>query len=141
MSANGSTHGDVDDTANAAIEVDEDEEVDEADDVDPLLMSSIWDDVKIQKTLSEDGKRMWKCGYCNSSFSGHNATKAVAHVCRTKGQDIAPCRQFNFIPLKFRQSHQDLSDRKSVAKHKWQVMHETLDRSIDRVVARSVLHP
>lgn len=131
MSANGSIHGDVDATANEAIEVDEDEEVDEADDVDPLLMSSIWDDVKIQKTLSEDGKRMWKCGYCNSSFSGHNATKAVAHLCRTKGQDIAPCRQFNFIPLKFRQSHQDLSDRKSVAKRKRQVLHETLDRSID----------
>ena len=131
MSANSSTHGDVDAAANTTNPVEDAAEVDDGDDVDPLAMTSIWDDVKINKIFSEDGKKTWMCGYCNSSFSGHNATKAVAHVCRTKGQDIAPCRQYNFIPGNFRQSHQDLLDRKSVAKRKRQVMHETVNRSMD----------
>ena len=106
MSANGSTHGDVKATANETNPVEEAAEVDNGGDVDPLAMTSIWDDVKIKKTTSEDGKRTWNCGYCKSSFSGHNATKAVARVCRMKGQDIAGCKQYNCIPLKHRQSHQ-----------------------------------
>ena len=94
-------------------------------------MATVWEDAKIQKTCSADGRKSCKCGYCNTSFSGHNATKAVAHLCRTKGQDIAPCKQYHFIPIKHRQSHQDLLDRKSPAKRKHKVMHETIDRSID----------
>jgi hypothetical protein len=131
MSANDSTSRDAYGPVNDSNQVANNADAKDGKDVDPLLMSSIWHDVKIQKTCSADGKKSWKCGYCNNSFSGHNATKAVAHLCRTKGQDIAGCKQYHFIPVKHRQSHQDLSDRKSIAKRKRKVMHETLDRSIN----------
>ena len=131
MSANDSIPGNANTQANDSNQVAASEEVDDGDDVDPLLMSCVWDDPKIQKTLSDDGKLTWKCGYCNNTFSGHNATKAVAHLCRTKGQDIAPCKHYNFIPAKQRQSHQDLADRKSVARQKRKIMHENIDRTID----------
>jgi hypothetical protein len=131
MSANGSSRRDTDGSDNESNHVGDAAEVDDGDDVDPLLMATVWEDGKMQKTCSADGRKSWKCGYCNTTFSGHNATKAVAHLCRTRGQDIAPCKQYHFIPETHRRSHQDLSDRKLLAKRKRKVMHENIDRSID----------
>ena len=67
-------------------------------DVHPLLMTRIWDDDKITKLFGVVGKLSWQWGYCKLVFSGHNATKALAHVVWVPGQDIGGCKKFLFIP-------------------------------------------
>ena len=47
----------------------------------------IWDDDHIEKL--EDNQ--WKCLWCNFTFQGINATKALAHVIGTKCMHIKRC--------------------------------------------------
>ena len=47
-------------------------------------IKSIWDDDHIEKL--EDNK--WKCIWCDFTFQGVNATKALAHVIGTKCMHI-----------------------------------------------------
>ena len=93
-------------------------EDDDDDDVDPLALGRIWDDSQVQKLVDLHGKPQWKCFYCKTTFAAHNATKAMAHVVRAKGFNIAPCKKFQFIPLKKRQSHLDLFQRQQNAKQR-----------------------
>ena len=111
--------------------IDVEEAVDEGDDVNPLTLKHIWDDEHLVRIFLDNGKQVWKCGYCKTTFLGHNATKALAHVTRQTGQDIGICPSFKFIPLKMQQSHRDLSVRACERKRKFLVGHESVDRSID----------
>jgi hypothetical protein len=54
-------------------------------------LSSIFDDDMISKYSDENGKPRWKCLWCNGTFGGWNATKALAHVTKTKKVDIKTC--------------------------------------------------
>ena len=36
-------------------------------------------------------KPRWRCLWCNNDFGGHNATKALYHVCRVVGKGIKSC--------------------------------------------------
>jgi hypothetical protein len=67
---------------------DDDSEVKEME--DPLALNCIWNDIKISKYLDE-GKKRWKCLWCNCSFGGLNSAKAVAHVTQTRGKDTKLC--------------------------------------------------
>jgi hypothetical protein len=100
------------------------------DDVDPLAMRRIWDDNQIQKVADGRGKMQWKCLYCKTTFAGQNATKALAHVSRSKGFNIAACKSYQFIPHKKRQSHQDLFDRQQNAKKSRAASTAALQQSI-----------
>ena len=51
------------------------------------FIPSIWDDYHI---LRLDEKN-WQCLWCNATFQGINATKALAHVLRNKGMHIKSC--------------------------------------------------
>ena len=37
-------------------------------------------------------KPRWRCLWCNHDFGGHNATKALNHVCRVSAKGIKPCQ-------------------------------------------------
>ena len=50
-------------------------------------IKSIWDDNHIEK-LKEN---QWKCLWCDFTFQGNNATKALAHVIGTKCMHIKRC--------------------------------------------------
>ena len=50
-------------------------------------IKSIWDDDQIEKL--EDNQ--WKCLWCDVTFQGFNATKALAHVIGTKCMHIKRC--------------------------------------------------
>jgi hypothetical protein len=109
------------------VDVEEDDE-----DVDPLALKCIWDDDKTIKIVRDDGKQQWwKCLYCKNTFSGHNTTKAVAHVICLTGKDIAVCKSFHFIPQKQQQSHLDLLERHTTTKNRINVTNTALERSID----------
>ena len=51
------------------------------------FISAIWDDDHI-KRLDE---KNWKCLWCNQSFQGINATKALVHVLGKKDIHIKSC--------------------------------------------------
>jgi hypothetical protein len=105
-----------DDDDDDVIEVVDGEGDDDDNDVHPFALKRIWDDTQIQKIVSLHGKLQWKCLYCTSTFAGHNATKALAHVVRSKGFNVVACKSHKFIPNKKRQSHQDLFYRQQDAK-------------------------
>ena len=50
-------------------------------------IKSIWDDDQIEKL--EDNQ--WKCLWCDVTFQGINATKALSHVIVTKCMHIKLC--------------------------------------------------
>ena len=50
-------------------------------------IKSIWEDKHIEKI--ED--KQWKCLWCDVTFQGINATKALAHVIGTKIMHIKRC--------------------------------------------------
>ena len=52
---------------------------------------TIWDDDFIVKTMIEN-KEGWKCLWCEQSFRGINATKALAHVSKSSGKHIKACK-------------------------------------------------
>ena len=54
----------------------------------PVNLKTIWETKKLEKILSPERKRMWKCHHCNKSWSEWNHTKAVRHV-TGDGKDIA----------------------------------------------------
>jgi hypothetical protein len=53
---------------------------------------SIFDDDMIDKYTDPAGKPRWRCMWCDNSFAGWNATKAVAHVNKLLKTDIKPCK-------------------------------------------------
>ena len=131
MSVNELNEGNTEQGTNETDAIDVEEADDEDDDVNPLALTCIWDDAHLVRQFPGTGKHTWKCCYCKTTFSGHNATKALAHVTRTTGQDIAICKSFQFISCKMQQSHLDLYHRFREKKRKRLVCHEAVHRSID----------
>jgi hypothetical protein len=54
------------------------------------LLACIWDDDRV-KPGKKDGSKGWTCGWCNCFYTQQNATKAVAHLSKTKGFHICKC--------------------------------------------------
>ena len=58
----------------------------------PDQLGSIWKSPFIKKITTEDGKKNWHCFHCRQTFcGGHNAFKALMHVCQIPGHSIATC--------------------------------------------------
>ena len=55
-------------------------------------VGSIFDDDMVEKYIDTDGKARWRCKWCDNSFVGWNATKAVCHVNKLVKTDIKPCK-------------------------------------------------
>jgi hypothetical protein len=54
-------------------------------------INTVWEDDHFRRIMDENGNVRWKCLWCDTTFSGWNATKALYHVVRVRGFDIAPC--------------------------------------------------
>jgi hypothetical protein len=69
-------------------EEDDDDAIDGGDAVDEsdgsIHLNTIWDDDMIILLATS-----WKCLWCNKTFQGRHASKAVAHVAKVKGLSIA----------------------------------------------------
>ena len=52
----------------------------------PITLGTIWEDDKVNKMRSANGKPAWRCEHCGKSFAGHNAVKAMLHVAKKKGE-------------------------------------------------------
>jgi len=89
--SSGDTGGNAD-----SFKVIEDDGVEDPSDTGDLSkISSIWEDNKIQKFIDTNGKKKWKCLWCNNApFGSWNASKTLAHVSKTSGHDIKPCTSF-----------------------------------------------
>lgn len=60
--------------------------------IEGLEISSIYDDDMVEKYVDDKGSNRWRCKWCNMTFAGWNATKALHHVNKVSGKDIKPCR-------------------------------------------------
>jgi hypothetical protein len=56
------------------------------------VAGGIFDDDMIEKYSDNDGKPRWRCKWCNTTFAGWNATKAIRHVNKIRGMDIKVCK-------------------------------------------------
>jgi hypothetical protein len=56
-----------------------------------LTFNRIWDDPQIKKIWDDNGKPRWQCKWCNRTFAGHSATKALYHVAKRSGEDVRIC--------------------------------------------------
>ena len=58
-----------------------------------VLYNSVWDFPKMERRGGPDSvSKTWFCGWCGSSFRSWNATKALHHVSKSKGNnDVKPC--------------------------------------------------
>jgi hypothetical protein len=54
-------------------------------------INTVWEDDHFRRIMDENGNPRWKCLWCDTTFAGWNATKALYHVVRVRGFDIAPC--------------------------------------------------
>ncbi len=75
-------------------------------------LKSIFDCEKITKGAKADGTATWKCHHCGDSFVGNNATKAMLHVLRIKGQqNIRGCTAE--IPSMFSRRYEELYSKRN----------------------------
>jgi hypothetical protein len=65
--------------------------VDDESDGSPLIIRTVWDFEKVEKTGENKSNGGWKCLWCQKSFKGWNATKALRHITKVTGKDIRPC--------------------------------------------------
>jgi len=87
--------GDTGGDANSVGVIEDDGVEDPSNTGDLSKISSIWEDDKIEKFIDANGKKKWKCLWCNNApFGSWNASKALAHVSKTSGHDIKPCTSF-----------------------------------------------
>ena len=59
-----------------------------------------------------NGKEGWECQWCGLSFKPRHATRAMRHVLKLKGGDIAICKAV--ISARYRDRYQALYDRSSI---------------------------
>ena len=70
----------------------------------------IWECTKLQRYLSDNGEKRWRCLWCpkgddgqdHPGFKGHHATKALWHVCQIAGKSIHICQGIIPAPYKKR---------------------------------------
>ena len=53
-------------------------------------ITEFWKFDMVQKCY-DGSKKSWRCLWCNTSFSGWNATKVMYHLCKVPKKDIKPC--------------------------------------------------
>ena len=57
----------------------------------PPLLEIFHDTEHFPTYPNDNGKTCWRCGWCNTEFAGHNATKALHHIVRVKNKGIRVC--------------------------------------------------
>ena len=114
--------------------------MDEEQNTDLPVLSSIWECPKINKITGFDdsGKPFsgWTCGWCPLEHDGSqpkpfrstNATKALVHVAKVSGYDIRPCR--GRIPAEKSKQYRDLHLSKALSKEERKGRKDTLGNSI-----------
>lgn len=95
------------------------------------IVKSIFDDDMLEKTTDADGKRRWQCLWCNQSFGGWNATKALFHVARQKGNNVSVCPSLS-IDSEHKKLYQELLARHSTKKANNQAYNVCVSNSIDQ---------
>lgn len=93
-----------------------------------IVLHTIWDDENVRKSQSDTGRRVWTCGFCDKVFVTWNATKALAHVLRIKGVDIAVCHAP--IPAESHEAYVKLKSKIDDRKRKRDSTHETMARHV-----------
>jgi hypothetical protein len=73
-----------------------------------LSLKSVFDCSYIKIKAVNDGKDGWKCGWCGKNFAPRHASRALQHVLKIKGGNIAVCRAA--ILDKFLKRYQALYD-------------------------------
>jgi len=71
-------------------------------------ISTVWECAYINYNVV-NGKEGWECQWCGLSFKPRHATRAMRHVLKMKGGDIAICRAA--ISVNYRDRYQALYDR------------------------------
>ncbi len=98
------------------------------DDGEETKYTSVWEFSeavkKVDEVYDQRGKKVrnkkgelvpgWECLYCKRQFPHANATKALMHISKTKGHDVAVCR--SPIPVKLMKRYCKLRDEKIAAK-------------------------
>jgi len=71
-------------------------------------ISTVWECAYINYK-DVNGKEGWECQWCGLSFKPRHATRAMRHVLKMKGGDIAICKAV--ISARYRNRYQALYDR------------------------------
>ena len=74
-------------------------------------ISTVWECAYINYK-DVNGKEGWECQLCGLSFKPRHATRAMRHVLKLKGGDIAICKAV--ISARYRDRYQALNDRSSI---------------------------
>jgi hypothetical protein len=126
----------------STMDQDQEEDSDDSDDaevVPPVIdllggtedeLATIWEDDKVIKITDDDGKKRWKCKWCSNDFATWNATKAIAHVSRTKGRDVKLCN--GRIDEKHKKMYHQLAGRMLKKRERTHERHSDVARSIEQ---------
>ena len=83
-----------------------------------------------------DGKRKWKCLWCNSTFQQWNATKALLHVHRVSGNNIQKCKSRS-IDAVHQALYAQLYKRNTARKQAQKEADESKKRSSDEYIVNA----
>ncbi len=90
----------------------DDAEVDAVASLVPL--KKVWNCDMIEQGTNGDGEIIWTCKHCGKSFAGSNATKAIHHVLKKKGQNIALCTAM--IPSIYLRRYEDFYEKNALSR-------------------------
>ena len=93
------------------------------------IAGGIFEDDMIEKYSDNDGKPRWRCKWCNTSFAGWNATKAIRHVNKVRGMDIKVCKVR--IDVEHTRRYQYLMKQSERKRTRSRENHGAMDRSIN----------
>jgi len=72
---------DNDDPSSLSHPRDDEEESNEGEEGNEVpVLSSIWDDVTVEKFFCNKSTKKWRCLWCNAVYASWNGTKALWHV-------------------------------------------------------------
>ncbi len=98
---------------------------------------TVWDSDYLSCEIDEKGKPRWNCKHCGGTWSGHNHTKALYHVCKVPGANIKPCR--GVISEDYSRRYQKVLAQKvkgaDSRKKQENIIHLDLDRREDDTLA------
>jgi hypothetical protein len=94
------------------------------------LIKSIWEDDRVQKMNDpNDNKPRWKCSWCGYLGAGFNATKALFHVNKVRGNDVKSCK--GKIELPYKERYKALLSSLQTKRRSGEIMAQRLDTHIE----------
>jgi hypothetical protein len=94
------------------------------------LIKSIWEDDRVQKMNDpKDNKPHWNCSWCGYSGAGFNATKAIFHVNKLRGNDVKSCK--GKIEPPYQERYKALLSSLQTKRRSGEIMTQRLDTHIE----------